>query len=306
MAPVLPLELQLYILKVKLPPGTSIAGHRRRNRLLRTFALVHRTLTPIAQRLLFTPLILVLANGGNNCARANVLLDVASPKVGEVRSVLVNGELLARPDWAPIQVVFDRCPTLEKLELELGRGWKRLGAVDWPVHLRDLTIALTGPDIPLPLQCNFSVTLPANLTRLSLAKVAHLGTLPVIPTLRTFIVDAMSTDLPLDVLFPSLRILACGRLEHFDPAPFCPHLPSTLRHLRIGFGQEYNDTGVLQVLDKVPSTLLSLHLHLSASVQTPSRDLQAITPDRISGVKVRYFAQEEDAGEVEVWEADRM
>ncbi|GAA5912224.1 hypothetical protein JCM6882_005201 [Rhodosporidiobolus microsporus] len=276
----LPLELQHYILELALPSTKLFTGPERR-RLFRTFSLVHRSWTPVAQRLLFQ-------------------------QVAVKKTTFASGEV-SPADLA--ELTLSKATRITHLEIDT-RHSLLLGflvlplAEDWPESLRSLTAAKQGSALSLRLNLDFF--LPGTLTRLFLSTIQTLVHLPPLPNLETLLL-ARTTVLPsglkCDVLFPSLCVFAWDNVSSPPSLFVLPTFPPATKHMRLNLTKEWPLSDALELMDDLPIGLSSLDIHL---VPLTLKALLEAVEGRLSWTKttrVRFTTMDETQEDIELWEA---
>ncbi|KAK4330586.1 Pkinase_C domain-containing protein [Rhodotorula toruloides] len=230
----LPIELQHRILETALPPLV----HREldeRVRLCKTFSLVHRTWTPVAQRELHEHFSTTLLGGAWRFSGGYGRLVAAQVGGGPVKrlrlKVIGYAEDVEDTDYADKQPLHpfppvEGAPTFEEMWVELeGRGtpvWR--GGNVRKLHIYDL-----GPERPTHLD-----SLPTNLTYLALSGVT-VDAVPSAPHVRFFLYSRAVCLVPAaDLLgaFQDLQAFACVG-TWLQVKDFLEALPSTLLDLAL-------------------------------------------------------------------------
>ncbi|BGP11381.1 hypothetical protein JCM10049v2_007286 [Rhodotorula toruloides] len=230
----LPIELQHRILETALPPLVH-CDLDERVQLCKTFSLVHRTWTPIAQRELHEHFSTILLGGAWRFSGEYgrlVAAQVGGLPVKRLKlKVIGYAEDVQDTDLADKQPLHpfppvEGAPTFEEMWVELeGRGtpvWR--GGNVQRLHIYDL-----GPERPTYLD-----SLPSNLTYLALSGVT-IDAVPSTPHIRVFLYARTLCLIPAAELlgaFPDLQAFACVG-TWLQVKSFLKALPSTLHDLAI-------------------------------------------------------------------------
>ncbi|GAA5864969.1 hypothetical protein JCM8547_004254 [Rhodosporidiobolus lusitaniae] len=247
MPPVLPVELQLYILELALPSPT-LANRTERRRMLKVFSLVHPDWTATAQRLLFSHLHLALTPREPvlDHSRIGETLELARRKTRSVEVVELDLASESRFEWCgAVEKLFVQCSEVRGAVIEWSDRFYRTNSDPFHVspflsNLRSLSLVQTGGTSGHPQSLNFSTILPdplsSRLTRLVL--FSHTGFrlyLPTFPSLLVLLIDGASEFQPnfrFDRAFPCLHVFGWRGFSSQQYPPFLfDSLPSTIKHV---------------------------------------------------------------------------
>ncbi|GAA5842821.1 hypothetical protein JCM11251_001497 [Rhodosporidiobolus azoricus] len=315
MEPYLPLEMQLYILEMALPPQTLRCLPARRQ-VIKQFSLLHRDYTKPMQRLLYAiPHFDIIGSG--TAAHIEAKFEAAD----SIEAVVTGLDLTVR-EWPRelqadvIKALASRKETIRELAVYLRAGdFPFFG--EWLPNLVSLNFAgvLTEQLAQYP-----RITFPPTLTRLLLQRCGEVHrfmrgpgalpstfALPPIPTLQTLLIGPRVSGTPgfdYSAAFPSLRILAIDRdsLGHLAPGSHdLSTLPSSLRHLRLEFPDSWTSTQALSYLLTVPQGLWSLEVYLGNPLSFSVPEELERRSGWMVGTKVRWTFWPEEPVDIEEW-----
>ncbi|GAA5907191.1 hypothetical protein JCM6882_008387 [Rhodosporidiobolus microsporus] len=314
MPPRLPLELQLHITELALPPQTLRRLPARRQ-ALKDFSLLHRDYTKPMQRLLYAMPHFDLAGDGVP-ERIKRTLNAAD----EIEAVVTGLDLSFR------QLSFDviraevldllkgRASTVRELAVFLrARGFPFFG--EWLPNLTSLNVAgVLADDVAQYPPFAF----PPRLTRLPLQRCGAGegdGTfrpvnlvLPPIPTLRTLLIGPrvyFAPGLDFSASFPLLHTLAIDRDSVGRNAPGffdLSTLPSTLAHFRLELPDRWTSGEALSFLLAIPRgglTTLEVYLDDPGMSSVPEELERRI--GWMQGVKVDFTTYPDIPPDIEEW-----
>ncbi|GAA5909154.1 hypothetical protein JCM6882_001204 [Rhodosporidiobolus microsporus] len=314
MDPPLPLELQLHILELALPPQTLRRLPDRR-KVLKDFSLLHRDYTKPMQRLLYAMPHFDLAGDGVP-ERIKRTLDAAD----EIEALVTGLDLRFRtcPFEEIREEVLDllrgRASTVRELAVFLlARGFPCFG--EWLPNLVSLNIAgLRADDVAQYPPFAF----PPRLTRLLLQRCGGSDgfdiprppnlVLPPIPTLKTLLIGPrvyLAQGLDFSASFPLLYTLAIDRDSVGRNAPGyfeLSTLPHTLLHLRVELPDTWTPGEALAFLLTIPrGGLTTLEVYLDDPGMSSVPEELERRAGWMQGVKVDFTTYPDMPPDIEEW-----
>ncbi|GAA5917699.1 hypothetical protein JCM6882_003477 [Rhodosporidiobolus microsporus] len=317
--PKLPLEVELYIVELAIPPFTW-HGRDERRELCKTLSLVHRSWTDVAQKRLREVLVKDLSKvtTSHDFEALTEELDRLSPEAfSETTGLAVQMSyvFLERPydsyDESVIEILSGYVASRVR---EIWVHWCRLPPA-WISQFDVECLHLIGSfhSKPRPLQPNLLLPSLSALTYLHI-DCAMINTLPVLDNLDTFLLSYItpwqSFSNALFKSLPNVRVVGLHDLAPFFTEAAFQSAPSTLEHVLLSISpvsleRKAPRDQVLPAVKAIPGPLKTFTLRVPDSAEYKDADqagMEEWCQQKEAALEVKRFDSDTDDFHVDEWE----